>query len=79
MLATLYDLEIVEEPAVRDWLDPPSENRHPFLKQSKAVFAVKDNAEAKKQVLCVLEYVHISCLMSLSVVCAGPRVYFHDS
>ena len=53
MLATLYDLEIVEDPAVRDWLDPPSENRHPFLKQAKAVFAVKDNVEAKKQVLCV--------------------------
>ena len=69
MLATLYDLEIVEDPAVRDWLDPPSENRHQFLKQAKAVFAVKDNVEAKKQVLCVLVYVHISCLMSLSVVC----------
>ena len=79
MLATLYDLEIVEEPAVSDWLDPPSE-RHLFLKKTKAVFAVKDNVEAKKQVLCVLVYVHIPCLyMSLSVLCAGPRLYFHDS
>ena len=50
MLATLYDLEVVEEKGVRDWLDPP-DNRHPFLKQARDVFAVKDNVEAKKQVL----------------------------
>ena len=50
MLATLYYLEVVEEKGVRDWLDPP-DNRHPFLKQAKDAFAVKDNVEAKKQVL----------------------------
>jgi hypothetical protein len=50
MLATLYDLEVVEENGVRDWLSPP-DNRHPFLKQAKDAFAVKDNVEAKKQVL----------------------------
>ena len=76
MLATLYDLEIVEDPAVRDWLDPPSENRHQFLKQAKAVFAVKDNVEAKKQVLCVLVYVHIPCLyVSFGAVCRAALVF----
>ncbi len=76
MLATLYDLEIVEDPAVRDWLDPPSENRHPFLKQAKAVFAVKDNVEAKKQVLCLLVYLHISCLhVSFGAVCRATLVF----
>ena len=50
MLATLYDLEVVEEKGVRDWLSPP-DNRHSFLKQAKDAFAVKDNVEAKKQVL----------------------------
>ena len=48
MLATLYDLEVVEEKSVRDWLLPP-DNRHSFLKQAKDAFAVKDNVEAKKQ------------------------------
>ncbi len=76
MLFTLYDLEIVEDPAVRDWLDPPSENRHPFLKQAKAVFAVKDNVEAKKQVLCVLVCVHIPCLyVSFGAVCRAALVF----
>ena len=76
MLATLYDLEIVEDLAVRDWLDPPSENRHPFLKQAKAVFAVKDNVEAKKQVLCVLVYVHIPCLyVYFGAVCRAALVF----
>ena len=50
MLATLYDLEVVEEKGVRDWLSPP-DNRHSFLKQAKDEFNVKDNVEAKKQVL----------------------------
>jgi Leucine-rich repeat (LRR) protein len=48
MLATLYDLEVVEEKGVRDWLLPP-DNRHSFLKQTKDAFAVKDIVEAKKQ------------------------------
>lgn len=48
MLATLYDLEVVEEKGVQDWLSPP-DNRHLFLKQAKDSFAVKDNVEAKKQ------------------------------
>ena len=33
MLATLYDLEVVEEASVRDWLSPP-DKRHSFLKQA---------------------------------------------
>ena len=49
MLATLYDLEIVEEMGVRDWLNPP-DNRHDFLKQAKEAFTTKENIEAKKQV-----------------------------
>jgi len=49
MLATLYDLEIVEEVGVRDWLNPP-DNRHEFLKQAKDAFTIKENIEAKKQV-----------------------------
>jgi len=48
-LATLYDLEVVEEKGVRDWLLPP-DNRHPFLKIAKDNFEIKDNVEAKKQV-----------------------------
>ena len=49
MLATLYDLEIVEEKGVRDWLSPP-DNRHLFLKEAKGDFTTKENVEAKKQV-----------------------------
>ena len=49
MLATLYDLEIVEDVSVRDWLQPP-DNRHEFLKEAKGKFAIKENVEAKKQV-----------------------------
>ena len=49
ILATLYDLEVVEEKGVRDWLLPP-DNRHPFLKIAKDNFEIKDNVEAKKQV-----------------------------
>lgn len=48
MLATLYDLEVLEEGGVKDWLSPP-DNRHPFLKQAKDAFKIKDNVEAKKQ------------------------------
>ena len=45
----MYDLEIVEEVGVRDWLNPP-DNRHEFLKQAKDAFTIKENIEAKKQV-----------------------------
>ena len=39
MLATLYDLEIVEDVSVRDWMQPP-DNRHEFLKQAKDRYAL---------------------------------------
>ena len=49
MLTTLYDLEVVEESAVKDWLAPP-DNRHPFLAASKKQFQTSEILTAKKNV-----------------------------
>lgn len=49
MLTTLYDLEVVEESAVKDWLAPP-DNRHPFLTASKKQFQTSEILTAKKNV-----------------------------
>lgn len=48
-LATLYDLEVIHEKAIEDWLQPP-DNRDPFLTAARKRFDVRDNIEAKKQV-----------------------------
>ena len=67
MLATLYDLEIVEDVSVRDWLQPP-DNRHEFLKEAKGKFAIKENVEAKKQ---VRRLVGLSSARLSAYVCFG--------
>ena len=75
MLFTLYDLEVIEETAVRDWLSPP-DNRHLFLKQAKDTFAIKNNVEAKKQVciLCVLlAFCWFVVLTRVSLASCRPR------
>jgi len=46
-LATLYELEVVEESAVRDWLAPP-DNRHLFLAAAKKKFTTTENVSAKR-------------------------------
>ena len=75
MLFTLYDLEVIEETAVRDWLSPP-DNRHLFLKQAKDTFAIKNNVEAKNQVciLCVLlAFCWFVVLTRVSLASCRPR------
>ena len=74
----MYDLEIVEEKGVRDWLSPP-DNRHLFLKEAKEAFTIKENVEAKKQVrldtaltifLCCVVVLFLS-LRSLCCTCSA--------
>jgi hypothetical protein len=49
MLATLYDLEVIEEDAVKDWKSPP-DNRHGFLMAARDAFTSNQRIEAVKQV-----------------------------
>jgi hypothetical protein len=58
MLATLYDLEVIEEYAVKDWKMPP-DNRHPFLMAAREAFTMNQRLEAVKQV-CKHVRVHVS-------------------
>lgn len=48
MLATLYELEVIEEKAVSDWKSPP-DNRHLFLFEAKKAFDQNQVIEATKQ------------------------------
>ena len=48
MLATLYDLEIVDEGGISDWRNPP-DNRHAFLLEAKQSFDKSQNIEVRKQ------------------------------
>jgi hypothetical protein len=60
MLATLYELEVIEEIAVKDWKSPP-DNRHAFLMAARDAFTTNQRIEAVKQV-CAHTHAHTHAL-----------------
>ena len=73
MLFTLYELEVVEETAVKDWLAPP-DNRHPFLAASKKQFQTSDILTKEKRLKRrppVCAYLAVSAGLDVSALVVG--------